>query len=144
MKTLTHHASRITALAICLFTFAAHAGTVRVAWSPSPDAASEPITYAIYAHTNVLSETNLNSAVLRIDAGVSLSAMLSFTNAARWHLVVTAVDANYVESAPSNMLTLEVPAPPAGLRTVVVEHTIDLSTSTGWQDVGYFRLKLTP
>lgn len=118
------------------------AGSVTVAWtaSPSPDVGS----YRLYAARDSLTQTNLAAAPVRVNVGTNLSATIQFTNTGTWHLVATAVSTNHIESEPSNQLTIEVPAPAHSLRTLAVEHTLDLSNTNGWQDVGFFRIRIEP
>lgn len=131
---------RVLALLATVTTFA-FAGSVTVAWDPSPTPA---VSCRLYASPLLLTETNLIDAPVRLNMGTNLTASIVFTNSGRWNLVATAVNTNGVESAPSNQLSIEVPAPPASLRTLAVEHTLDISKTNGWQDLGFFRLRLGP
>ena len=55
----------------------AMAGTVRLAWSPSPSAGVTG--YALYAGTN--SPLTVSNALVRVDAGTNLTATVDCTNA---------------------------------------------------------------
>lgn len=120
----------------------ADAGRVTVAWTASPS--TNVASYRLYFSRLELTETNLATAAARVNVGTNLTASLVFTDAGTWHLVATAATADGVESAPSNQLTIEVPAPASSLRTVAVEATLDLSQTNGWHDVGLFRLRIGP
>lgn len=125
------------AILLLLLTIAVVAGQeLRLAWQPSPDAVAG---YILHASTNSFATTN--ASALRVDVGTNLTASVQATNAARWFFTVTAYDTNRVESARCPELMVQFFNPPAGLG-VVIQHTAQLE-STNWQDVGFFRLKIS-
>lgn len=113
----------------------AAAQEVKLAWDAS---ATSGAIYVIYASTNSLSVTNLASANVRLSVGTNLTATAQDIKAGRWWFAAAAV-ANGVESLPSNILIVDVPAPPAAMRTVVVQYS---GTLSNFYDVGFFRLRL--
>lgn len=109
---------------------------IRLAWTASP---STNVTgYMLYAGTNSPSITNVAE---RINAGTNQIIAISFVKSGSWFFWVTAHDSNGVESEPSSTLQVQVPDPPANLRTVLVEATIDLS-STNWAEKAFLRLRI--
>jgi cytoskeletal protein RodZ len=116
-------------LAVC-------AQEVNLAWDASP---SEGVHYRLYAGTN--SVQGLSNALVVVNTATNLTATVEISQAQRWYFVATAVDPSTgLESVPSNEVMVETPAAPVNMRTIHVEHTITLSN--GWNDVGYFRLKI--
>jgi hypothetical protein len=113
------------------------ASDLRLAWDASTDA-SRVIGYRLYAHTNQLSETNLAASVVKRDVGTNLTARLENLSVGRWWFAATAVGTN-AESGPSNILLVDIPAPPANMRMFVVQYS---GTLTNFYDVGFFRLRL--
>lgn len=122
---------------LLLLTLAMASGQeLRLAWQPSPD----PVAgYILHAGTNSFATTN--ASALRVDVGTNLTASVQATNAARWFFTVTAYDTNRVESVPCPELMVQFSRPPSGLG-VTVQHAAQLE-STNWQDVGFFRLKIS-
>lgn len=99
--------------------------------------------YKLYASTNVLTATNLSSALVKLNTGTNRSVQVLITNVANWRFVATAYTAQGIESGPSNELIVGVPAPPPNMRTLVVQASGTL-VGTNWLDVGYFRLRIEP
>jgi len=127
--------TRLT-LILLLLPLAACAQEVRLAWDASP---SPGVHYRLYAGTN--SVQGLTNALVVVNAETNLTATVEISQAQRWYFVATAVDtASGLESEPSNEVMVETPAAPSNMRTIHIEHTITLSN--GWNDVGYFRLKI--
>ncbi len=121
---------------------AARAGTVTLAWDPSPDASVAG--YFIYAATNDLAATNLAAAPIRVDARTNTVCSVDVTNAGLWTFVATAyalTGTNRIESDPSNQVSVRFPWPPARMAVLVPQYAATLG-STNWQDLGFFRLKL--
>lgn len=114
---------------------AAHCGSLKLAWDPSP---TPGVTYRIYAHNSPIG-TNLAPAVVKLDAGTNLTAQVSNLAPGQWHFVATAVKEG-IESEPSNELATEVPAKPANMRTVTLQWSATV-TGTNWLDAGFFRVK---
>lgn len=114
----------------------AQPGQVQLAWDASPAASG----YRLYAHTNALSATNLLSALAKLDAGTNQTATVADALPGMWHFVATAVNAQGVESLPSNEVITEVPAPPGNLRTVTLQFNATV-TGTNWLNAGFFRVK---
>lgn len=120
----------------------AHAGQVQLAWQASP---TPNVTYALYATTNTA------SLPVRITTGTNLVASLDLP-AGRWGFWATAVDANGLESLPSNTVVHDVPAmivipappvPPSNLRKLLIEIPLDPG-STNWVTNGVVRYRLEP
>jgi len=122
--------------AACLLAVAAQAQSIRLAW----DASTSPgvTNYVLYAHTNTLAATNLSAAVVKQSVGTNLTATIEDIKPGHWWFVATAVGSG-VESGPSNSVNVEVPKPPAAMRTIVVQYS---GTLTNFYDVGFFRLRL--
>lgn len=115
----------------------ARAGEVTLAWDASP---SPGVTnYVLYAHTNALSATNLASALVKVNAGTNLTALVeNLRPPATWYFVATAV-AGGVQSDPSNQLIVQVPVAPANQRVLAVQFGVTL---TNFTDTGFFRLRI--
>lgn len=113
------------------------AGEVQLAWDASP---SPGITnYILYAHTNALTKTNLSTAVVKVSAGTNTTASLDNLATGTWWLTVTASKGG-VQSDPSNILIIDVPQPPAQMRSVVIQYSATLTN--GFNDLGFFRLRI--
>lgn len=129
-----------TCLAAALFVGAvlanAGASDVKLAW----DASATPgvTNYVLYAHTNLLSVTNLPAASVRLPVGTNLTATVEGLREGVWSFAAAAMK-DGIESEPSNVVTVEVPRPPERMRTVVVQYS---GTLTNFYDVGFFRLRL--
>lgn len=107
-----------------------------LAWDAS---ASPGVTnYILYAGTNSITATNLSSYTMRISVGTNLTARVESLAPGQWFFAATA-QAGGIESAPSNILAVEVPPAPQRMRTMVVQYS---GTLTNFYDVGFFRLKL--
>lgn len=124
-------------LLITLLTAASlKAADVRLGWNPSP---TPGVTnYTLYASTNALSATNLQSATVKVNVGTNITVTLTDIAPGLWWLTVTAGKDGII-SDPSNILLVDVPSAPINLRTVLVQASINL---TNWVDVGFFKLKL--
>lgn len=130
--------SLICVAAVCaLVAQCSHAQTVKLAWDASP---TTGVSYRLYAHTNSLSKTNLAASVVKVDVGTNLVATVDQIQAGKWWFTVTAVSQEGLESLPSNVVQAEVPVKPDNMRTVVVQFSGTITN--GWQDVGFFRIKL--
>jgi len=133
------NAGRLFAPVILFGIFAAltsMASDAKLAWDASPT--TGVTNYVLYASTNILSATNLTSATVRLNVGTNLTATVERIQSGQWSFAVTAMK-NGLESDPSNILIVEVPQPPARMRTVVVQYS---GTLTNFYDVGFFRLRL--
>lgn len=116
--------SLITILLLAL-TAASHAAQVPLAWDASTSSGCE---YRVYAQA----VTNL----VRVECGTNLTASLEDIAPGFYSFWATAIK-DGVESDPSNVLAVEVPIPPQGIRTLVVEHG---TTITNWTE--FFRVRL--
>lgn len=126
----------LTSAALMLLAVTCLGADVRLAWDASP---TEGITnYVIYAHTNAITQETYTNAVVRINVGTNLTATVEDPSPARWWFTVTAMR-DGLESDISNVIEVEVPAPPSGMRTVIVQYS---GTLTNFQDVGFFRLRI--
>lgn len=127
--------ARLSILALVL-AFEALGSEVRLAWDASP---TPGVTnYVLYAGTNALNATNLTSAVVQLNVGTNLTGTIEGLVPEEWSFTVTAMR-DGIESDPSNVLIVEVPQPPARMRTVAVQYS---GTLTNFYDVGFFRLRL--
>lgn len=112
------------------------ASDVKLAWDASP---SIGVTnYVLYAHTNSFPVTNRFAAIIRLNAGTNLTASVELLKPGQWSFAATAM-LDGVESDLSNIVVMEVPKPPANMRTVVVQYS---GTLSNFYDVGFFRLRL--
>lgn len=110
-------------------------GTVHLAWSASP---STNVTgYFLYAHTNLLDETNLEKATVKVNAGTNLTAIVESLRTGFWYFAATARVTNGTESLPSNVVVAEVPESPTNMRTLVVQYGL---TVTNFVDAVFFRV----
>ena len=112
-------------------------GQVKLAWDPTatPGAA----VYRLYASTNSLTATNLQTATVKLAAGTNFTATVDGMQSGAWHFYATAVVGN-IESPPGAELIIQVPARPGNMRTVAMQWNATVS-GTNWLDVGFFRLK---
>lgn len=116
----------------------AAAADLTLAWDAS---ATPGCTYLLYAHTNAVGITNLTATgtAVRVNAGTNLSAQVEgLTGPARWYFVATA-NLGGIQSDPSNMLIVDVPAAAKNMRTIAVQYSV---TVTNFSDVGFFRLRI--
>lgn len=111
------------------------ASDIKLAW----DASQTPgiTNYVLYASTNTLTSTNLQSALVRLSVGTNLTASITDIKAGQWTFAATAIK-DGIESSPV-LLLAEVPKAPDRMRTVVVQYS---GTLTNFYDVGFFRLRL--
>jgi len=109
---------------------------VALAWNPSPT--TNLVTYKLYASTNALIATNLGAATTNVACGTNLTCTVTPAIAGDWWFAVTAVDTNGIESLPSNILPVEVPAAPGNLRTVIVQYSYTL---TNFVDAVYLKFR---
>lgn len=114
----------------------ASAADIQLAWDESPT--TGVTNYVLYASTNALNASNLQTAAVRLNVGTNLTATVEDIQPGQWSFAATAQKMG-VESAPSNILLVDVPTPPARMRTVIVQYS---GTLTNFYDVGFFRLKL--
>jgi hypothetical protein len=105
-------------------------------WNASP---TPGVSYMLYAHTNLLTATNLTEAVRRIDVGTNLTVIVEDIAPGRWWFTVTAVSAVGLESAPVPSLLLDVPAMEGQMRLLIIQHG---ATITNFTDIGVFRLRI--
>lgn len=112
-------------------------GDIRLAWDASP---TPGVTnYSVYAHTNqIVVACVIVPGCLRTNVGTNLVVDFVALRPGRWWFVATAWK-DGLESAPSGVLEVEEPAPPAGMRTLNVQASTDLTT---WTNIGFFRLLL--
>lgn len=127
---------RLLCAGVVLAAGVASAAQLRLAWDASPDAVDG---YRIYAGTN----NAATNALVTVNAGTNLTAAVDALPAGMWTFWATAYRTNvgFVESLPSNLVFVSVPAPPAKLVTVAVQWNGSV-VSTNWQDAGFFRLKI--
>lgn len=120
---------------------AASSAQLRLAWDPSPDAVDG---YRLYAGTNSLALSPTN-ALVKIDAGTNLTAVVNDLLPGRWFFVATAYQRTTngipVESAPSNEIMFEVPAPPPNLFPVIVQWNGEIG-GPNWSNSVYLKFKL--
>lgn len=109
---------------------------IRFAWDPSTT--TGVTNYVLHAHTNALTATNFASALVHVNVGTNLTASVSALQPGLWSFCATA-QKDGVQSAPSNVVNVEVPRPPPNMRVVVVQYS---NTLSNWYDAGFFRLRL--
>jgi hypothetical protein len=117
-------------------------GTVTLRWDPPPpcNGCTTNLSYRLYAHTNAITKTNLASALVRLDAGTNLTAVLTDLSQGLWRFAATSYTTNGTESVPSDNVTAEVPAAPQNMRTVILQWSATV-IGTNWLDAGFFRVK---
>lgn len=126
-------------LAILLLTAKALASDINLVWSPSPTVGVT--NYTLFAHTNALTKTNLAIATVKVSVGTSTNVLVQDLAAGQWYFAATATKGG-VQSDPSNIVITEVPASPENMKTVVLQYSGTLINTAGFQDVGFFRLKI--
>lgn len=110
---------------------------IKLKWDASP---TPGVTnYNIYASTNSLSASNLLSAEVRVALGTNLTATVYDLVPGKWYFAATA-QLDGIESAPSNILMLEVPKSPTNFLTVFVQYSGTITN--GFTDTGFFRLRI--
>ena len=115
---------RLLASILFLAALSAEASYLKLAWDAS---ATDGCDYRLYAQSG----TN----IVRVETGTNLTASLEDITPGFWSFWATAIK-DRIESDPSNVLTVEVPHAPQGIRTLVVEHG---TTITNWTE--FFRVK---
>jgi len=110
--------------------------SVNLAW----DASTSPgvTNYVIYATTNALTDTNASSALVKVPVGTNLTAKVFDLSPGMWWFGAKAV-AGGAESKLSNVVAVEVPKPPAQMRTIAVQYSYTL---TNFYDLGFFKLRI--
>lgn len=115
---------RLLASILFLVALSAEASFLRLAWDAST---TDGCDYRLYAQAG----TN----IVRMETGTNLTASLDDITPGFWSFWATAIN-DKIESDPSNVLTVEVPHTPQGIRTLVVEYG---TTITNWTE--FFRVK---
>lgn len=148
--------------ALLTLSAAAAAAELHLAWDPSP---TPGVTnYVLYASTNDFSApTNLTAAAastrvlapanpqarlsglaapdsgaVRLNVGTNLTATIADLAEGYWSFAATA-EMDGLESELSNIVHVQVPAPPANMRTVILQYS---GTLSNFQDAVFFKLKL--
>lgn len=114
------------------------AAEVPLTWSPS--VSTNVQGYFIYAFTNAVFNAT-NKPAIKVDAGTNLVARVDGLTPGLWTFAATAYNTQKVESDFSNTVTTEVLPAPGQMRILTVQYDATLTT-TNWQDVGFFRLKI--
>lgn len=113
----------------------ANPGEISLKWNAS---VTPGITnYVLYAHTNAMTETNFTFTI-RADTGTNLTATVYDVAPGQWYFNATAMDTNGVESQLSNVVQYEIPAPPASLRTIILQYSASV---TNFSDFHFFKLR---
>jgi hypothetical protein len=103
-------------------------------WDPSP---SPGVTnYVLYASTNGLSASTLTNAMVAVNVGTNTLMEAQNIVPGTWSFAVTA-QAGGIESGPSNILIVQVPAAPANLRSVIIQFP---GSNIVLTNLPYFRL----
>lgn len=105
-----------------------NASLIRLAWDASP---TSNCVYWVYGQSG----TN----IARVDIGTNLSAVIEDATPGFYSFWATA-ERDGVESDPSNVVTVEVPLAPEGMRTIAIEYTVTLTNN--WEEAGFFRLRI--
>lgn len=96
-----------------LLSFQVKAADIKLAWNAS---ITPGVTnYVLYASTNTVS---LQSYAIRTNVGPALIATITTLRAAQWQFAISAMK-DGVESDLSNILPVEIPLPPGGIRIVI-------------------------
>jgi len=119
-----------------LMALVANATDITLAWNPSPTVGVT--NNVLYANTNIVTSSNRTNALVRLDVGTNSTAVVQNLTNRIWYFATAAMK-NGIESEVSGNTTIEVPAPPSNMRTIVVQYS---GTITNFYDVGFFRLKL--
>lgn len=125
------------------FALSTQAAGLVLTWDPSESAnATNAVAYRLYGTGRPYSPTNVvvSKMEYRYDVGTNLVAELEPLPPGQYAFAATAIIGG-VESLPSNILLVESPAPPARLRTVVLQYG---ETLTNLTSSGFIRIKLTP
>lgn len=123
---------RLLSAILILAAVSAEASFIRLAWDASVTPGCE---YVLYASTNELTQETYRDATVRVPCETNLTATIEGIAVGQWRFCATAIK-DGVESDPSNVLTVEVPQPPLGIRTLVVDHA---TTITNWTE--FFRVR---
>lgn len=110
---------------------------IKLAWDASPTVGVT--NYVLYASTNTITTTNILSSAVRVSVGTNLTATISDLVPGNWYFAATAMKLG-VESAPSNILQVQVPVAPTNMLTVFVQYST--SITNGFTDTGFFRLRI--
>lgn len=119
---------RLLASILFLAALSAEASYLQLAWDAS---VTDGCDYRLYAQSG----TN----IVRVETGTNLTASLEDILPGFWSFWATAIK-DRIESDPSNVLTVEVPRTPEGMRTVAIEYTVTLTNN--WEEAGFFRLRI--
>jgi hypothetical protein len=128
----------LLALAFLLAALSVRAQTVPLIWDYPPD--YRVGHFNLYVSTNYLYSTALTEP--GINTGTNQTCTVTDLAPGRWFFAATAVSVDGIESSLSQVISVEVLPPPIGMRTLSVEHSITLTNLAGWNNVGFFRIKL--
>lgn len=92
--------------------------------------------YAIVAHTNAITATNVSQAVFRANAGTNLVARIEGLAAGQWFLAAIAMK-DGISSDPSPTFPAEVPQPPARTQIYYIQFGNTMTNLAPW---GYFKV----
>lgn len=122
-------------LILLLASLSVLAQEVRFGWDASPTIGVT--NYVLMAHTNSYPTTNYTDATVKIGVGTNLTAKVTDLATGRWYFWAVA-QKDGVASDPSNVVAVEVPLPPAGMRTISVQYGATLVG--GMTNLIYFKL----
>ncbi len=105
-----------------------------LAFDPSPT--SGVTNYVMYSAVGTAPLGN------PVNLGTNTALTFTFTTNGIFRFAFTAMKGG-LESDLSSILTLDVPKPPANLRTVVLQVNANLS-SGAWTNIGFFRVQILP
>ena len=123
----TRAAKVVNTVALVLLCGVAHGATVNLAWDAS---ATDGCEYRVYVQSG--------SSIARVECGTNLAVGIEDIAPGFYSFWATAILCG-IESDPSNVTTVEVPAPPQGMRTVAVDFA---AVITNWSEVGFIRVRL--
>lgn len=115
-----------------------YAGSLRLAWDPSP---SLNVTgYTLYATTNAPGSVTNDVPVATV-VGNHLTVLLDQLKPGKYYFWVTATTTEGQESSPSNFVMVEAPKPPENVHTVIVQMSDEI-TFSNLVNTAFFRLRL--
>lgn len=127
----------LTTLSLLLLATNVRASSVNLGWDASP---SPGVTaYVVYAATNSLNATNLDTAFQRKPVGTNRVAKAVWTGTNRIYFVVTAAAAS-VESDPSNVLIEQAPEAPPNLLNMALNYQTSITLPS--TNALYFSLQI--
>ena len=109
----------------------------RLGWDPSP---TPGVTnYILYGDTNALSWATLANAHMKLNTGTNTGVTIDSIPVGRYYFTVTAIEGG-MQSTNSNIIMVDVPAPPTNLLTVVLQWGATVGSVTN--DALFLKLRI--